>query len=160
MTLLVRLSESSGGRMRSLPLYISFHHGYPCSYITWGINNRPIGVRSSETSSRPIKMMIIINMYVSEKHAISIVSPEDGESMFLRNVGIYYKYARRHNPEQTALWSNWYLACNINRTSSVFSRSAHRTNNLYMTKHIDLVKAYDVYSKFLRCGEYLMKNEQ
>jgi hypothetical protein len=27
---------------------ISFHCGFPYSYITWGINNRPIGDRSSE----------------------------------------------------------------------------------------------------------------
>jgi hypothetical protein len=25
----------------------SFHHGYPCSYITWGMNNRPVGLHLS-----------------------------------------------------------------------------------------------------------------
>jgi hypothetical protein len=31
------------------PLAISFHHDSPYSYIIWGINNRPVGGRSSET---------------------------------------------------------------------------------------------------------------
>jgi hypothetical protein len=30
-------------------LSISFHHGFPCSYIIWGMNNRTVGGRSSET---------------------------------------------------------------------------------------------------------------
>jgi hypothetical protein len=30
------------------PLLISFHHGSPCSYITWGMNSRLIGGSSSE----------------------------------------------------------------------------------------------------------------
>jgi hypothetical protein len=30
-------------------LSISFLHGCPSSYITWGKNNRPVGGRSSET---------------------------------------------------------------------------------------------------------------
>jgi hypothetical protein len=34
------------------PLSISFHRRSPCSNITWGMNNRPGGVRSSETQSR------------------------------------------------------------------------------------------------------------
>jgi hypothetical protein len=34
--LLVGLPERSGGRIRSFPPSTSFHHGYPCSYITWG----------------------------------------------------------------------------------------------------------------------------
>jgi hypothetical protein len=35
---------------------ISFHHGSPCSYIIWGINNRPVHGCSSETSSHPAYM--------------------------------------------------------------------------------------------------------
>jgi hypothetical protein len=31
------------------PLSLSFHHGFLCSYITWGMNNRLVGGRSSET---------------------------------------------------------------------------------------------------------------
>jgi hypothetical protein len=38
MTLLVEIPESSGRWITSLPLSI-FHHGPPCSYVTWGINN-------------------------------------------------------------------------------------------------------------------------
>jgi hypothetical protein len=50
MSLLVSLPESSDGRVRSYPHLASlYHHGSPCSHITWGMNNRPIGVRSSET---------------------------------------------------------------------------------------------------------------
>jgi hypothetical protein len=29
-------------------------------YITWGMNNRPVGGRSSETTSHPIDMIIIM----------------------------------------------------------------------------------------------------
>jgi hypothetical protein len=45
------------GFLRVLPfsLSISFHHCPPCSYIALGINNRPSGGRSSETSD-PINM--------------------------------------------------------------------------------------------------------
>jgi hypothetical protein len=35
---------------------ISYHHGYPYSYTTWGMNNSPAGGRSAETSSHPIDM--------------------------------------------------------------------------------------------------------
>jgi hypothetical protein len=31
-----------GGRIRSFLLSISFHHGAPCSYIPWVMNNRPV----------------------------------------------------------------------------------------------------------------------
>jgi hypothetical protein len=47
--LLVGLAESAGGRIRSFPLLTLFNHDFPCSYITWGMNNMPIGGRSSET---------------------------------------------------------------------------------------------------------------
>jgi hypothetical protein len=37
-------------------LSISFYHGSPYSYISWGMNNRRVGGRSSETSPHPIDM--------------------------------------------------------------------------------------------------------
>jgi hypothetical protein len=37
-------------------LSVSFHLGSPCSYITWGMNNRPAGGRSAETQSYHIDM--------------------------------------------------------------------------------------------------------
>jgi hypothetical protein len=37
-------------------LSILFHHGSPHSYIIWGMNNRLVGGRSSETWSNPIDM--------------------------------------------------------------------------------------------------------
>jgi hypothetical protein len=39
-----------------VPLSISFHRGFPGSFITWGTKNRPVGGRSSETSYHPIDM--------------------------------------------------------------------------------------------------------
>jgi hypothetical protein len=36
------LPESSGGRVRSFTLSVSLHSASSCSYITWGINNRPV----------------------------------------------------------------------------------------------------------------------
>jgi hypothetical protein len=36
VTLLVGLSESCGGRVKSFFLLISFHRGSSCSYMTWG----------------------------------------------------------------------------------------------------------------------------
>jgi hypothetical protein len=44
----LELSESSGERI-SFTLWTPFHHGSPCSYVTWGMNNRPVGGSSSET---------------------------------------------------------------------------------------------------------------
>jgi hypothetical protein len=46
-TLLVELAGSSDTRIRSFPPSTSFHHGYPCSYITMGVNSSPVGGRSS-----------------------------------------------------------------------------------------------------------------
>jgi hypothetical protein len=37
---------------------ISFHYGFPYSYITWGMNNKPIGGPSSETYSHHIDITI------------------------------------------------------------------------------------------------------
>jgi hypothetical protein len=37
------------------PLLSWFHRGSPCSYIIFGMNNRPVGGRSSETRSPPPK---------------------------------------------------------------------------------------------------------
>jgi hypothetical protein len=39
-----------------LPLSVSFHCSCPYSHVTWGMNNRPIGICSSETYSHPINM--------------------------------------------------------------------------------------------------------
>jgi hypothetical protein len=55
MTSLVGLLEIFGGRVRT-----SFRRGSHCSYITWRMNNRPVGGRSSETCSHPIDMMMMI----------------------------------------------------------------------------------------------------
>jgi hypothetical protein len=59
MTLLVGLPESSGAQIRNPPLLISFHHGSPCSYITLGMNSRPIDGQSSERYSHHIDMIVI-----------------------------------------------------------------------------------------------------
>jgi hypothetical protein len=37
-----------------IPSRHSRHHGPPCSRITRGMNNRPVGGRSSETQSHPV----------------------------------------------------------------------------------------------------------
>jgi hypothetical protein len=42
-------------RVLTFSLPISFHRGFPCSYIIRGMNGRPVGGRSLETS-RPIDM--------------------------------------------------------------------------------------------------------
>lgn len=41
--------EGSGGRIKNFPLSVSFHHDSQRLYITWGMNNRAVGGRSSET---------------------------------------------------------------------------------------------------------------
>jgi hypothetical protein len=47
---LVGFPESSGGRIRSFSLSTSsFHYGSPRSYITWGMNNKPVSGHSWET---------------------------------------------------------------------------------------------------------------
>lgn len=38
---------------REFPLLVSFHCGSPFSYITWEMNDRPIGGYSSKTRSLP-----------------------------------------------------------------------------------------------------------
>jgi hypothetical protein len=35
----------------SVPLSLPFHRGYPYTYIIWGMNNKPVGGRSSQTLS-------------------------------------------------------------------------------------------------------------
>jgi hypothetical protein len=63
-TLLVVLTESSGRRI-SFPLSTSsFHHGFPYSNVTWGLNCRSVGCRSSETQSHPIDMIMIIILHL------------------------------------------------------------------------------------------------
>jgi hypothetical protein len=62
MTLLVGLPESSAGRIRSFSLSTPIDHGFSCSYIIWGMNNRPLGGRSSEMNSHPIDMIIIMRV--------------------------------------------------------------------------------------------------
>jgi hypothetical protein len=64
MTLQVGLPESSGGRIRSFLMPI--HHGFPFSYIMWGMNTRPVGDHSSETQSHPINMTIIIIILIEK----------------------------------------------------------------------------------------------
>jgi hypothetical protein len=59
-------SESFGSS-----LTISFHLGSPYAYISFGMNNRPVSSRSSETWSRPIDMNK--NIYDSYS-ATSIIS--------------------------------------------------------------------------------------
>jgi hypothetical protein len=48
MTLLAELPENFGVRIRSLSLSISFPYVSPCSDISWGINNTPVGDHYSE----------------------------------------------------------------------------------------------------------------
>jgi hypothetical protein len=43
------MPESSGGRISSPLSTSSLRYGFPYSYITWGMNNRPVGGRSSGT---------------------------------------------------------------------------------------------------------------
>jgi len=56
---LIGLPESSGGRVRSYPQPAL--SSSPCSHITRGMNNRPVGGRSSETQSH----LTIINQWWS-----------------------------------------------------------------------------------------------
>jgi hypothetical protein len=37
-------------------LSVSFHRRFPYPYIIWGMNNRPVSGRSSETQSHPIDL--------------------------------------------------------------------------------------------------------
>jgi hypothetical protein len=39
---------------QDFPPAVSFHYRSPCACITWGMNNRPVGGRSSETWFHPI----------------------------------------------------------------------------------------------------------
>jgi hypothetical protein len=50
--------------IRVLPilLTISFHRGCSHSYITWGMNDRPLGGSSSETQSHPIDINNMNNL--------------------------------------------------------------------------------------------------
>jgi hypothetical protein len=50
----VPLGQGFFSEFFGFPLLISFHHGSPCSNTIWGMNNRAVGSRSSETSSHPI----------------------------------------------------------------------------------------------------------
>jgi hypothetical protein len=46
-------------------------------------------------------MMMMMLLWVSEKHTVSIFRAEDGDSMFLRNVGIYRRVYTAPKPRGT-----------------------------------------------------------
>jgi hypothetical protein len=54
MTVVLEFPESPGGGIRSFSLSISFHRGSPYAFITWGMNNTPVGGRISEMQSHII----------------------------------------------------------------------------------------------------------
>jgi hypothetical protein len=60
----VRIARELWWTNQEFCLSISFHCGSPCSYITWGMNSRPVGGRSSETWSRRIDMIFMIQLSV------------------------------------------------------------------------------------------------
>jgi hypothetical protein len=80
MNLLVGLSESSGGKIRSLIQPILFHHGPPFSYITRGMNNKPVVNRSLETYSRHTDMITIMIIIAMDKATLRL---------FLCGVGLH-----------------------------------------------------------------------
>jgi apolipoprotein N-acyltransferase len=47
--LLVRFARELWWTSQEFPPSMSFYHGFPWSYVTWGMNNRPVSGRSSET---------------------------------------------------------------------------------------------------------------
>jgi hypothetical protein len=65
-----------------------------------------VGLQANMTTTRcwPSGLWLYIDPQVdnnvSKKHTVSISRAEEGDSMFLRNAGIYYKSTRRHNPQQ------------------------------------------------------------
>jgi hypothetical protein len=66
MTLVVGLPESSTGRIRSFPQSASsFQQGSPSSFITLGINNRPVGVYNSETYSYSMKIRLMVMIIIT-----------------------------------------------------------------------------------------------
>jgi hypothetical protein len=71
MTLLVGLSESSGGRIMFPQSTLSFHHDSPFPYITWEMNSRPVCGRSSETF-HTIDMIIIVVVVI-----VIIINPSN-----------------------------------------------------------------------------------
>jgi hypothetical protein len=54
----IALAEES-----SFPSSVSLHRGSPFTYITWEMNNSPIGGRSSETQTHPTDMITIIIIF-------------------------------------------------------------------------------------------------
>jgi hypothetical protein len=51
-------------RVLRFTLLVSFHRGGPYSYITWGVNDRPAGGRSSETVSPYRHEHVYIHIYI------------------------------------------------------------------------------------------------
>jgi hypothetical protein len=57
------------------------HHGSPCSHITWGTNNRPVGGRSYETWSRPVIINRSLNQAIEWTSLRNVVNGScDGTS--------------------------------------------------------------------------------
>jgi hypothetical protein len=46
---------------------LSNRHHQPCSYITWGMTNWPVGGRSSETLSYPIDMIMMMIIIINPR---------------------------------------------------------------------------------------------
>jgi hypothetical protein len=57
----------------SLVSTVTSHRGSPYTYITWGMNNRPVVGRSSETQSHPV---FEIGRYMLVYHTGTSFAPE------------------------------------------------------------------------------------
>jgi hypothetical protein len=120
----VSLLVGFGRRIRSFPLSISFHHGFPCSYIAWGINNRLVAGLSSETQSHSIYMMMMMIIIIIK---------------FLRKAGIYLQVhkllkARRPTRKTEQEWTVSGHYCTSHSYWVLFTADIHSME--YITRPI------------------------
>jgi hypothetical protein len=52
---------------------------------------------------------LVVYTNVSEEHDASIIRPEDGGSMFLRNIGIYLQVHTESLPTEGGWWWWWFI---------------------------------------------------
>jgi hypothetical protein len=71
MSLMVGLPDSALVDETVAFTLLSLHHGSTCSYIIWGMNNRPVGGRSSEKLSHFIDIIIIVTVTRSMAESLS-----------------------------------------------------------------------------------------
>jgi hypothetical protein len=107
-------------------LLLLFHRGYPYSDMIWGMNNKPVSGRSSETSSTHQREQKKIVASLINSHDVSINCPLRTKSQWKRvNVGPGQENVNDSSVRvvrSRSRWCNSYRACHWTQGSRIQTR--------------------------------------